>query len=117
REDSWNRDRDNDVQHRLPARGAIDASALFKLPRNGLEVTHEQPRTERYEKGRIGENQRPRRVAQLKVTDDVSQRNEQERWRHEIGDENTGAEAAGEREFQARERIAGKNTAEQRDQR
>src|SRR5262249_59104008 len=96
--------------------GAVDASTLFKLPRNGLEVAHEQPRAERYEKGRIGENQRPRRVAQLKVTDDIGERNEQKRLRHEIGDENTGAEAAGERELQARKRIDGKNTAEQGDQ-
>src|SRR4029079_5782777 len=31
-EDAWNRHRDDDVEHRLPARGAVDARAFLELP-------------------------------------------------------------------------------------
>src|SRR5882724_3777325 len=49
RQDAGHRHRNDDVEHRLPARGAVDAGALLQLLRDGLEVAHHQPRTERYE--------------------------------------------------------------------
>src|SRR5271169_3832742 len=117
REDSRHCDRDDDVEHRSPTRRAVDACALFELARNRLEISHQQPGTEWNEERRIGQDQRPRRVAELEIADDGGERNEQKRLRHQISDEDAGAQRAAERKFQARQRIAGEDAAEQRDQR
>src|SRR5690348_11536780 len=37
RQDAWDRDRNDDVDHRLPARGAVDPRALLQLLRHRLE--------------------------------------------------------------------------------
>src|SRR5579864_7129999 len=114
-ENARHRDRKDDVDHRPPARGAVDARAFFELLRDRLEVAHQEPGAERNQEGRIGEDQRPRRIAETEVADDVGERDEQQRLRHQVGDENPGAEAAGEREFEPRQRIAGEQAAKQRD--
>ena len=116
RQDAGHRDRQDDVDHRLPARGAVDAGALLELLRDRLEVAHHQPGAERDQEGRIGEDQRPRRVAEPEVADDLGQRDEQQGLRHQVGDEDHGAEAAGAREVEPRQRIARQHAAEQRDQ-
>src|SRR5437868_4014757 len=46
RENARDGDRENDVQHRLPARRAVDARAFLELARDRLEVAHHQPRAE-----------------------------------------------------------------------
>src|SRR5258708_20950112 len=51
RQDARHRDRNDDVEHRLPARGAVDARALLQLLGDGLEVAHHQPGTEGNEEG------------------------------------------------------------------
>ena len=109
------RDREDDVDHRLPARRAVDPGAFLELLRDRLEVAHQQPGAERDQEGRVGEDQRPRRVAQVEVADDVGERDEEQRLRHQVGDEDAGAEAAGEGEVEARQRVAGEQPAEQRD--
>ena len=106
----------DDVDHRLPARGAVDARALLELLRDGLEVAHHQPGTERDQEGRVGQDQRPRRVAELEVADDLGQRDEQQRLRHQVGDEDHGAQAARIGEVEPGQRIARQHAAEQRDQ-
>ena len=117
RQDAGHRHRDDDVEHRLPARRAVDAGAFLELLRDRLEVAHHQPGAERDQEGRIGQDQRPGRVAELEVADDLGERDEQQRLRHEVGDEDAGAEAAGEREVQPRQRVAGEHAADQRDHR
>src|SRR6185503_5313301 len=117
RQDAGRGDREDDLDHGPYPRGPVDPRALLQLLRNRLEVAHEQPRAERDEERRIGQDQRPRRVAEPEVADDVGQRDEQERRRHQIGDEDAGAEAAGQRKAEPRQRIAGQEPAEERDQR
>src|SRR6478609_5273236 len=43
REDAGHGDRQDDVDHRLPAGGAVDARAFLELLRDRLEVAHHQP--------------------------------------------------------------------------
>src|SRR5207245_3414762 len=94
-----------------------DARTLLELLGNGLEVAHQEPGAEGDQEGRVGEDQCPRGVAELEVPDDVGERDEQERGRHEIGDEDRRAERAGHRELQAGERVPGQEPAEERDER
>src|SRR5947208_1286778 len=117
RQDAWQGDRQDDVQHRLPARGAVDARAFLQLLRDGLEVAHHQPGAERDEERGIGEDQRPGRVADAVVTDDVGERDEQQRLRHEIRHEDRGAEQPRPAETQPRKRVAREHAAQERDQR
>src|SRR5262245_41581336 len=77
-QDARHRDREDDPEHRAEARRAVDARALLQLARDGLEVSHEEPGAERDQERRIGEDQRPRGVAELEVPDDVGERDEQE---------------------------------------
>src|SRR5918994_1028756 len=115
RQDAGHRHRDDDVDHGLPARGAVDARAFLELLGDGLEVAHHQPGTERDEERRIGQDQRPRRVAELEIADNLGERNEQQRLRHQVGDEDHGSQAAGPREVEPGQRIARQHAAEQRD--
>src|SRR3954468_4338670 len=111
-QDARHRHRYDDVDHRLPARGAVDAGALLELLRDRLEVAHHQPGTERDEEGRVGQDQRPWRVAELEVADDLGQRDEQQRLRHQISDEDHCAEAAGIGEIEPRQGVARQHAAE-----
>src|SRR3954451_3169945 len=106
----------DDVDHRLPARRAVDAGALLEFLRDRFEVAHHQPGTERDQEGRIGQDQRPRRVAELEVADDLGQRDEQQGLRHQVGDEDPRAQAAGVREVEPRQRATCQHATEQRDQ-
>src|SRR5262245_38150591 len=51
RQDPGDGDGEDDPHHRPEAGGPVDARALLELPGNGLEVPHEEPGTERNEKG------------------------------------------------------------------
>jgi hypothetical protein len=113
RQDAGHRDREDDVDHRLPARRAVDACALLELLRDGLEVAHHQPGAEGDQEGRVGEDQRPGRVADVVLADDVGERDEEQRLRHEVGDEDPGSQEPGPFEAQAGERVAGDHAAEQ----
>src|SRR6185312_748135 len=117
RENARHGDREDDVDHRLPARRAVDACAFLKLARDRLEVAHQQPGTEGDEEGGVCKNERPGCIAEAKVADDIGERNEQQRLWYEIGDEDTGAETAGERKFEPGERVAREEPAEKRDRR
>src|SRR5882724_6234403 len=57
REDARDSHRDDDVEHGLPARGAVNARAFLELLGHCLEVAHHEPGAERNKKGRIGQNQ------------------------------------------------------------
>src|SRR4029450_8644584 len=113
-QDTGGGDREDDLDHGPDPRGPVDPRALLQLLRNRLEVAHEQPRAERDEERRIGQDQRPRRVAEPEVADDVGQRDEQECRRHQIGHEDAGPETAGQRKAEPRQRVAGTEPAEAR---
>src|SRR2546427_676535 len=117
REDAGRGDRKDDLDHGPQPRGPVDARALLQLFRDRLEVSHHQPRAKRDEERRIGQDQRPRRIAEPEVTDDVGQRDEEERGRHEVGHEDARAEASRQREAEPGQRVAGQETAEERDHR
>src|SRR5215813_14018137 len=82
---------------------------------HGPEVAHEEPRAEGDEEGRIGEDEGPRRVAELEGPDDVGERDEEQGGRHEICDEDRGADGARHGEAEPPEGIAGEEPAEERD--
>src|SRR5207237_4160691 len=105
----------DDPHHRPEARGPVDARALLELLRDRLEVAHEQPRAERDEERGVGEDQGPRRIAQLEVADDIRERDEEQRRRHQVRDEDGGAQRARHRKLQPRQRVAGEQPAEERD--
>src|SRR5215467_2555760 len=114
-EDAGNGDGEDDADHGPEARGAVDARALLELLGNGLEVPHEEPRAKGDKEGRIGEDEGPRRVAELEGPDDVGERDEEQSGRHEIRDEDRGADGARHGEAEAPESIAGEEPAEERD--
>src|SRR6266511_686144 len=95
----------------------VDERALLQLFRDRLEVPHHQPRAKRDEEGRIGQDERPRCVAEPEVTNDVGERDEEERGRHEVGHEDARAEAPRQREAEPGQRVAGQEPAEERDHR
>src|SRR5213593_1138334 len=117
RQDAGRGDRENDLDHGPHPRGPVDARALFQLFRDRLEVSHHQPRAKRDEECRIGQDQRPWRVAEPEVADDVGQRDEEERRRHEVGHEDARAEAPRQREAEPGQGVAGQEPAEERDHR
>src|SRR3989441_3552503 len=80
-QDTGHGDREDDPEHRAEARRAVDPRALLQLLRNRFEVPHQEPRTERDQEGRVGQDQRPGRVAELEGPDDVRERDEEERGR------------------------------------
>ena len=84
---------------------------------DGLEVAHQEPRTERDEEGRIGEDERPRRVAELEGANDIRERDEEQRRRHQVGHEDARADGTRHGELEAPEGIAREEPAEERDQR
>src|SRR5213079_3401673 len=99
------------------ARRAVDSRALLELPRDRLEVAHQEPRAERDEERRVRQDQRPRRVAQLEGTDDVRERNEEQRRRHQVGHEDRGPQGPRHGEPEPRERVPRQEPAEERDRR
>ena len=110
-------DREDDLDHGPDAAGAVDAGALLQLLRDRLEVAHHEPGAERDQERRVGQDQGPGRVPEPEVPDDVRQRDEQERRRHEVRHEDPGAQRAGQRKAEPGERVAGEDPAEDRDQR
>src|SRR5919106_5975034 len=101
RQDARHRDGEDDADHGAEPAGAVDAGALLELLGDRLEVAHQQPGTEGDQEGRIGEDQRPRRIAELEVANDIGQRDEQKRRRHQIGHEDGRAEHSRHRELQS----------------
>ena len=97
RDQPRHRERQDDLGQDLPAAGAVDQRAFLELERDGLEVAHQQPGRERDQDGRIGQDQRERRVEQAVLEDDGRQRDEQDRRRHQIGEEDRGADPAARR--------------------
>src|SRR5713101_5272637 len=102
RQDARYGDRKDDVDHRFPPRRAVDPGAFLQLLGDRFEVPHHQPSAERDEEGRVGQDQCPGRVAEVEVADDVGEWNEQEGLRHQVGDENHGADRAGARDLEPR---------------
>src|SRR2546425_929958 len=89
-QDAGHGDREDDPEHRAEARRAVDPRALLQLLRDRLEVPHQEPRAERDQEGRAGQDQRPGRVAELAGPDDLRERDEEERRRHQVGHEDRG---------------------------
>src|SRR5215471_2054269 len=92
REDPRHRDGKDDPHHGPEARGPVDACTLLELAGDGLEVAHEQPRAEGNEEGRVGEDERPRGVAELEVADDVGEGNEEQGRGHQVRHEDGGGD-------------------------
>src|SRR5216683_8386174 len=92
RDQPGDRQRQDDLDENLPARRAVDQCAFLELIGNGLEISHQEPGRERDQKGGIDEDKRQRRVEQAVGLDDGGQRNEQDRRRHQIGEEDQYAD-------------------------
>src|SRR6185295_12170159 len=114
-QDSGHRDREDDAHHGPEAGGPVDPRALLELLGNGLEVAHEEPGTERNQERGVGEDQGPRGIAELEGADDVGEGNEEQGRRHQVGDEDAGAQQTRHRELEPAERVAGQEPAEERD--
>src|SRR6266404_3226455 len=86
------RQRQHDLDQDLPTARAVDQRTFLQFERDGLEVAHQQPGRERDQDGRIGQDQRQRRVEQAVLEHDGGERNEQDRGRHQIGQEDQAAD-------------------------
>src|SRR5213594_4940616 len=117
REDAGHGDREDDPHHRAEARRAVDPRALLELLGDRLEISHEEPRTERDQERRVRQNQRPRRVADLEGANDVRERDEEERRRYQVRHEDRRREGARHGEPESGERVPRQEPAEERDRR
>ena len=109
--------RQEDAEHGLQPRGAIDARGVLQFVRHGLEIAHQQPGAERHQQCRIGQDHRGQRVAEPQTVDDVGQRNEQQRLRHQIGRRHRERHQRRAGEAHARQRIGEHHAEHQRDRR
>ncbi len=100
----------------LQARRAVDQRAFLQFVGDGLEVAHQQPRRERDEDGRIDQHQRHRRVEQAVGLDDGGERDEQDRRRHEVGQEDQAADELRAGETQADDGVGSHDAGDQRDE-
>ena len=83
--------------------------------RQGLEEPHQQPGAERDREGRIDQHQRPHRVLQAEFGDDPRQRQEQQRRRHQVGQEDRDPQRLAVAARHARQAIAGRQRGDERD--
>ena len=109
RDQPRHRQRNDDLDQDLPARGAVDQRAFLELERDGLEIAHQQPGRERDQQRRIHQDQRQRRVEQAVGLDHRGERNEQDRRRHQIRQEDRAADGVGTAEAQPHDRIGGEH--------
>ena len=79
-----------------------------------LEIAHEQPGRERDQDGRIGQDQGERAVEQAILEDDDRERDEQDRGRHQIGEEDHAADRARAPVAHAHDRVGGHHARDQR---
>ena len=85
---------------------AVDERGVLELARDRLEEPHQQPGRERDRERRVDEDQRPEPVLQPELGDHARERQEEQRRRHEVDEEDPDAEALAPAAGQARERVA-----------
>ena len=117
RDETGDRERQDDLDQDLQAGRAVDQRAFLELERDRLEIPHQEPRAERDQERRVREDQREARVEELQLVDDRGQRDEQDRRRDEIGEENAHADVTRAAESQAFDRVGGEHAREQRNER
>ncbi len=84
--------------------GAVDERGLVELLRDRLEVSDHDPGAERHRQGRIDQHHTPIGVEQAEPAHDLEQRNEEQRVRNEVSEEDAGGEQPRAPEPHARER-------------
>ena len=114
RDQPRHRQRQDDLDQDLQPRRAVDQRALLELERDRPEVAHQQPGAERDQERRVGEDQRQRRVEQAELVDDRRERDEQDRRRHQVGEEDAQAHVSRAPEAQPLDRVGGQHAREQR---
>src|ERR1051325_85355 len=117
REDPRERDGEDDPDERPEARAAVDEGGVLELLRDALEEPHQQPRRERDRERGIDEDQRPEPVAEVQVLrHHPGERQEEERRRHEVRQEDRDAHRATDSSRKPGERVARGDRHGQRDQ-
>src|SRR4029077_7543400 len=86
-------DGNQELQKGAEASEAVHHGGVLEFPGNGLEEAHEQPDGKRNGEGGVNENQAPERILQAEKSDDPGKRDEEQRGRNEIGEEDGDAEA------------------------
>src|SRR5665213_3571537 len=89
--------------------GAVDQRGLVELLRDRLEIPDHDPGAERHRQRRIDQHHAPIGIEQADRFDDLEHRDEQQRVRHQISEENAGGEHARAPEFHAAERKGRQN--------
>src|SRR4051812_17847725 len=92
RDQARDRERQDDLGEDLPAARAVDQGALLELVGDRLEVPHQQPGRERDQDRRIDQDEGENRVEQAVLMDHGRERDEQDRGRHEVGEEDHAAD-------------------------
>src|SRR5918995_2884184 len=114
-QDPGKRDRQDDQEERLQSRRPVDQRRVLELLRNGLEEAHEEPCRERHREGRVDEDQRPERVLEVELRDEPREREEEQRRRDQVDEEDGDACALTPPARQPRERVARRQRQEERD--
>src|SRR5215471_4620783 len=115
RDQARHRQRQDDLGEDLVAAGAVDERAFLELEWNRLEIAHQQPGRERDQYGGIGEDQRERCVEQAVLEHDGRQRNEQDRRRNEVGEEDRAADPLSTPVAQPHDRIGREHAGDDRE--
>src|SRR4051812_17785427 len=87
RQERGRRQRQGAAPERLEASRPVNHRGVLQLLRDAAEVAHHQPGRERQREGRVGDDQRAERVDQVEAAEDLIERDEQERTRNEIGEQ------------------------------
>src|SRR5207253_11510173 len=112
RDESRDSQRQDDLDQDLEPVRSVDERAFLELEGNGLEIAHQEPGGEWNQERRIGQDQREPRVEEIQLVDHGRQRDEQNRWRHQVGEKDAGAEVTRTAVAQPLDGIGGKSAAE-----
>src|SRR6266536_719664 len=91
--DPGQRDREDDLAQRAQPGAAVDERGVLELLRDRLEEPHQQPGRERDRERGIDQDQRPERVLEAQLRNEAGQRQEEQRRRHEVREEDADANA------------------------
>src|SRR5258705_5782656 len=86
--------------------GPVDEGGLLQLVGQGLEEADEQPGTERHREGRVGEEQRREVIGGPQLGEHAVERDEQQRGRDQVQDQDQARHRLAAREAQPRHRVA-----------
>src|SRR5215204_2813786 len=114
RQDPGERDRKDDQEERLQSRRSVDQRRVLELLRDGLEEAHQEPRRKGHREGRVDEDQRPEGVLEVELRDQPRKREEEQRRRDQIDEEDGDACALTPSAGQPCERVARRQRQEER---